>query len=188
MTTAMSSVVAINVHGSANRSMRWFTHSSHGGDAIQPMTPRIAPPMAATVPTIAPFMIITSRSCRALAPIADSRPSWRWRRWATTTKPAAATNPTSAITSVIAATMVAVRSAVVRAAINPHVLDLRGKAFGIHGEPVVDQKPHGLSGGVGVGSDERELVVEFGRVLDRAHHRPGDAAELDTLADVCRQQ
>ncbi len=60
---------------------------------IQPATPRAAPTAAATTPTITPLATMTSRRWRSVAPMAASRPSWRWRRWATTTKPGGGDEP-----------------------------------------------------------------------------------------------
>ena len=45
---------------------------------------------------------MTGRTCRSVAPAAASRPSWRWRRWAMTTKAAAATRATRSIATVAA--------------------------------------------------------------------------------------
>ncbi len=47
-----------------------------------------------------PLATITSRMWRWVAPRAASSPSWRWRRWATTTKPAAAMSATRAMARV----------------------------------------------------------------------------------------
>ncbi len=47
-----------------------------------------------------PLATITSRMWRGVAPRAATNPSWRWRRWATTTKPAAAISATRAMASV----------------------------------------------------------------------------------------
>ena len=67
---------------------------------IQVPSPRAVPTTAATRPTATPLATITSRTCFWVAPIAASIPSWRSRRWATTTNPAAAIRQTSSRTTV----------------------------------------------------------------------------------------
>ena len=101
ITTPIAAHRRISDHGTSKVSMRWFAADSTAGDAnTQPTTPSTVPTRAATTPTNAPLASITSRSWRVSAPVAASRPSWRWRRCATTTKPAAAINATSIIASV----------------------------------------------------------------------------------------
>ena len=56
---------------------------------------RVTAPMSApTPPTRAPLVTMTRRTLRSVAPSAESMPSARSRRWASTVKPAAATRPT----------------------------------------------------------------------------------------------
>ncbi len=103
-TTASSATATRRGQGRSVRGMRWFAADSTAGAAtIQPTTPSTVPMTAATAPVMAPVASMTSRTWRCVAPIATSMPSWRWRRWATTTKAAAASSPTSASASVVTA-------------------------------------------------------------------------------------
>src|ERR1700691_4083840 len=55
------------------------------------------PVTAAMMPTSAPPATMTIRSCRRVAPMAASMPSWRWRRAAITADAAAAARATRTI-------------------------------------------------------------------------------------------
>ncbi len=100
-TTARARHSPIRPQGRASRSIRCPAAASTAGAAtIHPRMPSAPPTTAAATPTITPLASMTSRRWRSVAPSAASSPSWRWRRWATTTKPAAAIRATRAMARV----------------------------------------------------------------------------------------
>jgi hypothetical protein len=102
VTTASAMPPTVSHHGWPRESMRRPNASSRcPAAAIHAPSPIAPPTVAATIPTAAPLATITSRRCFSVAPIAASMPSWRIRRWATTTNPAAAISETSSSTTVV---------------------------------------------------------------------------------------
>ena len=110
----------------------------------------------------APLATITRRRCRSVAPMAASSPSWRWRRWATTTNPAAATRPTSAMARVTTTSTTAATAGVVVAE-RPSTPERRpspGRPAAAPARPPsrstdVDQQGERDVGAVGVGARRR---------------------------------
>ena len=94
--TARTRPDARSHNGRSNRSIRWLaTDSNQGASATQPARPASVPTTAAVAPTATPLATIATRRCRSVAPTAASMPSCCRRRWAITTKPAAAIRHTS---------------------------------------------------------------------------------------------
>ncbi len=147
----------------------------------------IAPRVAATAPVTVPLATITSRRCRSVAPTAASIPNWRRRRWATTTKLAAATNETRNNATADTTSTLIGREHVLgeipsRGDVAPRVTGRTKRHDTFLGS--VDEHQHGVRRRDEGRNQERELVVEIARVLDKADDDPVDSVEGERAADV----
>ena len=101
VTTASSMPATMSHHGRSNRSIRWpAAVSSRGATAIQAKRASGGPGHGGEGADGGAVGQQHQPEVPLVAPIAASMPSWRRRRWATTTKPAAAIRATSSRTTV----------------------------------------------------------------------------------------
>ncbi|MFT3852927.1 MAG: hypothetical protein QM733_09340 [Ilumatobacteraceae bacterium] len=117
VTTARSPMTATSIHGSCNGPTSCCAVSATlPRTACQTTIAAAVPATAPATPTIVPQASIATCRWRRDPPTAASRPSWRCRRWAIVTNPAAATSPTRIIAIVTTTPTSTSRPSVPRAA------------------------------------------------------------------------